>query len=378
VDEQWGPGGRGRALTLDLECRTSKDAASGAPHPVTITTDWRFESPHDLAAERVAVAFGGFTSCLGVAEYAVPALHEAVRLHARIAPVPVARSGERGWMVNEPVPGCTCQKRFFSTPAVAASHARDPGHLALKHGAVEDLLGSLIRASLGALAQDRPPLDGPGAPKTLVREGDGLARLWAVGVHPDRVRALADLVPGCTEPLPVAYYLGAATRDLDRTWLTATLAQRPDPDVAAWVAWSEEAVGPVHRPGYGHWLGLGVPVRAVEALVEAGVPTSAVLDLSAATGLSPLECAKVLAVWAEVQCRPTADHLAILARHGVHRGYRPPVTAVNLLAAVADTHPDPPTRTDLAVMLAIAGNRRQVLDLLDRGVRTPADASPLL
>ena len=111
-----GPGGPGRALEVDLECRTSKDARRGRPHPVTITADWSFESHHDLGAERVAAAFGGFTSCLGVADRAVPALQEAVHLLARALPAPVTAVSGRGWMVTAPAPRCLCRQRFFRGP----------------------------------------------------------------------------------------------------------------------------------------------------------------------------------------------------------------------------------------------------------------------
>ena len=56
------PGPDGAPLTLEIECRTSPRARKGALHEVTIEPDWAVSTPHDIAAERVAAAFGGYTS----------------------------------------------------------------------------------------------------------------------------------------------------------------------------------------------------------------------------------------------------------------------------------------------------------------------------
>ena len=89
------------------------------------------------------------------------------------------------------------------------------------------------------------------------------------------------------------------------------------------------------------------------------------------TGLSDRSAAAYLANWAQAGCEPTAEHVSMLDRLGINRGYRPPVTAINLLEVTASVLPDPPSRTDLAVMLALVGTRTGVLELLERGVTTP-------
>lgn len=369
-----GPGGPGRALEVDVECRTSKDARRGRPHPVTVTADWSFESHHDLAAERVAAAFGGFTSCLGVADRAVPALKEAVHLLARAVPAPVTAVTGRGWMVTAPAPKCLCQRRFFRGPAEAARHARDLRHVAHKYGADERPLEVLVTAATRAHAGFLAPEDALRDAKPLVREDGGALILWSAGVHPARIPELAALVPGRDEPLPTAFYLGAATRELDTDWFTRTIAHRPDPDVATWLAWSSEAVAPTTGDDCGEWLALGVPLRDVKELLASRTGPATARELGRLTGLGDRAAAMYLANWAQAQCQPTAAHVALLERLGISRSYRPAVTAVNLLEVTAAEMSDPPSRTDLAVMLAIAGTRTAVVDLLERGLCTPVDA----
>lgn len=369
-----GPGGPGRALEVDLECRTSKDARRGKRHRVTITAEWGFVSHHDLAAERVAAAFGGFTSCLGVADRVVPALRETVLLLGREGRAPITAVSGRGWMVAAPVAGCVCMRRFFRGPAEAARHARDLRHLARRYDAdvraLEVLATEATRAHDGFAA----PPDSVRSAAPLVREDGGPAVLWAAGVHLDRIPELAALVPGCDEPLPTAFYLGAATRDVDEAWVAATLTHRPDPDVATWLVWSAEAVAPTTGEDCGEWLGLGVPLQDVKELLAARTGPAAARELGRITGMSDRSAAMYLANWAQAGCAPTPAHVALLERLGVSRAYRPAVTAVNLLEVTAGELGAQPSRTDLAVMLAIAGTRTAVLDLLERGLCTPDDA----
>ena len=59
-----GPAPGGRSLSTLVECRTSRSSVRGEPHRVSIAPDWSVQTPHDLDAERVGVAFGGYASCL--------------------------------------------------------------------------------------------------------------------------------------------------------------------------------------------------------------------------------------------------------------------------------------------------------------------------
>ena len=166
--------------------------------------------------------------------------------------------------------------------------------------------------------------------------------LWAAGVHLDRIPELAALVPGCDEPLPTAFYLGAATRDVDEAWVAATLTHRPDPDVATWLVWSAEAVAPTTGEDCGEWLGLGVPLQDVKELLAARTGPAAARELGRLTGMSDRSAAMYLANWAQAGCRTdTGPRARCWNGSGVSRAYRPAVTAVNLLEVTAGELPAP-------------------------------------
>src|SRR3954452_20733042 len=50
----------GTPLVLEVSCPSGVDGR----HEATVTPNWTVQAPHDLAAERVLVAFGGSSPCL--------------------------------------------------------------------------------------------------------------------------------------------------------------------------------------------------------------------------------------------------------------------------------------------------------------------------
>ena len=78
-----------------------------------------------------------------------------------------------------------------------------------------------------------------------------------------------------------------------------------------------------------------------------------------------------LALWARAGCEPTAAHVRLLTRLGIDRSYVPSPAAIDLLELTARELPQPPSRTDLAVLLAAAGTRARAIGLLERGVTDP-------
>src|SRR3712207_4365767 len=128
------PGPEGAGLTLETTCRTQR-RAGGRRHEVSIAPDWTAATPHDLDAERVGVALGGYLSCLDLVDHTVPALWDLVQLVARRVLPPLSRNHVGRWIVDQPTAGCTCETQSFTTPYEAAEHVRGPGHLARRYGA---------------------------------------------------------------------------------------------------------------------------------------------------------------------------------------------------------------------------------------------------
>jgi hypothetical protein len=368
VQGQIGPAADGRALVLDVECRTSTKQR-GPLHPVTITPDWQLETPHDLAAERIAMAFGGYCSCVLIADQVVPALRVAVQLLARQAPAPIGPAPDRGWVVGSAPAGCQCRMSFLPTAQAAAEHARSALHLAHVAGTTERRFGAFLDRVVRA--HDHFPV--PAHDRALerrVRDAGGIGQLWRAGLTPDQIADIAALVPG-SEPLPVEFFLGVAYRPVNRAWLRATLVRRPDPDVATFLAWSGEVLHPHPDDRCGDWLELGIPTRAIEDLLRAGTSLDSVQTISLELGWSRRVAANYLAGWARAGCEPTVAHVRLLARLGIDRSYVPSPPAINLLEMTASDLGEPPSRTDLAVLLAVAGTRAFAIDLLERGITHP-------
>lgn len=77
--------------------------------------------------------------------------------------------------------------RSFATAAEAAKHARSARHLAARCKVAERLV-RLLQEGVEAVVP-RPEALADAALEARVREHDGLARLWAAGLHPDDVAA---------------------------------------------------------------------------------------------------------------------------------------------------------------------------------------------
>lgn len=356
------PGAGTGDLTFDVECRTSRRAARGRRHPVTIHADWTVTTPHDLDAERVAAAFGGYSSCLELVDAGVPALREVVALGSRRARPELV--WDRAWRLPR-LEVCGCPASFASA-AAAAAHFRSVRHVAATFGCAERVVRTLGAMALDLVPDVAPPRHHPA--QRLVREHVGVAELWDAGIHPDDVVAMAALVPAVHEPLPVRYYLGVAYRDPGPDLLRASAA-RPDADTAAWLAWLD----PRWRGSgadLGRWLEVGLARGEALDLVAHGPGPAAAAGMARDLGIDERRAGRLLAQWVRVGCRPSALHLRLLMAEGLET-YRPSGPALDELVTRAGRFRV--ERTELAVMLALADTRADVLGALHRGVRSAAE-----
>ena len=369
-----GPAPGGRALTATVECRTSRSAIGGEPHRVIIRPDWSVQTPHDLDAERVAVAFGGYASCLELVDVAVPALRAAIERLTRQEPLPIRRDKRGDWRIlpAQQLPDC-CARVAFPSIEVAARHLHSATHLARQYSAREWQLAALLAAAVRAWAWGEAPGADAGV-RRLVREEGGVADLWRAGIHPDQLPGFATAVPAVAEPLPVSFYLGMVYAGADREWIGEVTAHRPDGDTAAWLAWLDSPAAGHDAALWGAWLDLGVPRDGVRTAAEHGLDPHRAHEVARVTGRNVGIVARDIVRWALAGCEPTAEHFTLLARLGLEHSY-PSAGAVDRLVAEVERRGlgGGLSRTELGVMLVVHGTQPAVIAAIRSGVGPAAE-----
>jgi len=363
----------GEPLTVSVECRVQRAVSRGARHDVVIGPDWSVTTPHDLEAERIAAAFGGFTSCLALVDHIVPAVQKTLPLVLRRQRFPLTRSNShlRTWKLPA-VEFCRCSAKSFRTPDEAGRHLLSTHHLARECGVPEGQLSKVLESVLAAWCDAVEPPSSRSRAAALVQEPGGLRTLWQAGVSPEQVMTLAAAATGVTDPLPVGYYLGATYSGVDLSWLGETVACNPVPSIATWLAWTEIS-GDVDRGEYGRWLSVGLSKSQVEALITESVAFSTASSVAVRTGRTERAVGRDLAAWALAGCRPNTAQLILLERHGLGASYVPSRTAVDRLTSSASRFAFAPERTELGILLALKGTERNVLHVLEKGIRTGAE-----
>ncbi|MGI8720653.1 MAG: hypothetical protein ACR2JG_00345, partial [Geodermatophilaceae bacterium] len=170
------PGGR---VLASVACRTARTGDPLGKHEVWIEADWSVVTPHELTLERIAMAMGGYLSCVDLVDREVPALRELVQLEARRVLPQITRNVEGRWTLRTLAPGCRCRPTGFRSAAEAADHARDPAHVARLYGVSFCELHRRLRV-VEDLHRTRFHVPPPAAAaEQAVREHDGVSRLWA-------------------------------------------------------------------------------------------------------------------------------------------------------------------------------------------------------
>jgi hypothetical protein len=311
---------RTEAVTLSVVCRTSRDRSDpGTRHHVMLLADGTIRTPHDLESERLAVALGGYLSCVELVDRTAPVYWEWLALQQRLGGLPIhSRDQGRRWAPT--ARAACCARGGYETPVAAADHARSPAHFAALRGVDPGQLQQLT----GAAVIDEPPR----------QRGEPWDSLWDCGVPQEEVQRI-DRACGLAEPLGAGFYLAILQRRPALTWLRDMLAVGPVAQATAeWLAWT---YGPADRrdPGVRRaWLALGIPVRAIVGLMEAG--------------RHPDEVGRIAAHW-----RITAASAALLLLDWHDQGL--PVTAADLTGPAAGCRgypPRPPGRRNIALLRA--------------------------
>jgi hypothetical protein len=364
------------ALEVSVRCWTSR--ARGAPftrHRVLVGRDWSVGVPHDLAAERLASALGGWLSCLELEDRAVPAARRWLEFALRAVVPPIVPLGQLGWTSASPL-RC-CPVRGFESAEGAFEHVRDVRHLSELYQADRKQVGDLVRpmrtAWRAAQALTIPGEQAAWAAELVGGGARDVAALWYAGVHPDRIVAIHATL-GVRGRLPARLYLGIVLRNADPAWVGSTMRAAgvegataevarvagvpldgpAEESVAEWLAWTESDWDVADRSARGRWLALGVSRVSVMQLAQAGYDPVEVARLAAGTGRSADGAARHLTAWLAGALKPRVEDLVALHRSGRWSSWSVPSRAA--VERVREALPDSGRRADrldLAYLLAV-------------------------
>lgn len=302
---------------------------------MTIHPDWSVETPHDLLAEQVAAAFGGYNSCVDLTDVTIPAFRAALGVLTRRERLDLRRS-QRGWHIGPRSHQTSCCRgTVFTDVGMAARHLRSVDHLARAHEVPHWQLASVMT---GAAATWGPWESSPDVSRDvagLLRGPSDVIELWRAGIHPDSIQTMAAAAATVDELLPASFFVGMAYGSVDRSWLAAVLAHRPDPDVASWLTWLDAPQDLAPAAVWGGWLAFGLPKRSVLTAVRAGIGPEYVHEVAVVTGWSTTRAAHALAGWALAGCVPSIDDFTALEHHGLV-DHQPSPKAIDGLCADAE------------------------------------------
>lgn len=367
---------RDDTLYLNIECPRTPDHSSGNKHTVSIHygADWAVETPHDLQAERIAAALGGYCACLDLIDKTIPAIRANMDHLTRRAEVTMAknRRGQIHILRGETTRHC-CTGWSFDSVAEASWHLRSAHHISNYNDAplwqIEKVLKALER-------KIKPRFEDYNDVEERLPKQQRVSQLWGVGIHPKTAREYLALVPAVTEPLPLDYFIGVAYSGLNKDWLREVAAARPNAETATWLAWVPDLTRHAGIPEWKTWLKYGLSTNDTEiALIER--ITSEVVNATAhATGWQPSRAAAALTAWAKAGCSPTIEHIQLLARNGrSHVGVTDRQLNQLWNQTVEDTRIElrELQRTELGVLLALLGHPDAVLTALHHGIYSVHD-----
>ena len=356
---------------MRIECR-HQEHRKAPSHDVVVSPDGVVSTPHDLEAERVAVAFGGYSSCLILVEKTVPAFLSEIWPILTRSMIALGMTPSGKVRVAEHLQTGCCWRKDFPDATRAFEHLSSADHHATRHEVPYWQVLRLIRAAPAGWGDpDGVPWHDP-ALAARVDHVASMTELWRRGLHPHVVEEAASVAAAVELPLPTAYFVEMAYGDVDREWFVEMLAHRPDPATALWLARHPQLAKRPAGRDVGFWLGLGLRFIDVEEAVTSGLDADQVHAAAAELGEPLRRTAGHLLAWARIGILPTPVHLAAMRRLGLVLP-TPVGPALERLVRDANGHPrlverGPFDRTDLGVMLAILGNRQEVIAALLAGV----------
>lgn len=191
-------------ITLRIPCRNGPGTDSQSAHDVTLNPDWSVDTPHDLAAESVAVAFGGRLSCLELGP-AIDAARYRLALDARRAWHPLRRGSHGTWIAGA--------SRTSASIVSAAAYVRSDQFVAATYGTHAWLVAPFARALPSVLRYPSPTAADLDAPHPFLEDPDARQLLWDVGIHPASIDRVFAWVGGAKYPISTRRFTDLAYAD---------------------------------------------------------------------------------------------------------------------------------------------------------------------
>lgn len=371
LSEATTPGPSAAPLIVTIRCYRDRRHDRWSHHDVTLHPDWSAQVPHDLDAEKVLVALGGYCSCIELVDRVLPAVRTYLLRQLRLELPWLSRDRRGHWRSADRVEGCCAWGATWPTAADAADHLRSARHVAAEHGARTAQVLTLGRMLLSERGLRDPVILRPDAARLTayaLLEPAAVAELWRAGLSPELVRAVHRRV--ATRPLPAGFFLGVLTKRPDLAWIRQTPQQAPEREVHKWLVWTETAEDRSQPTLRADWLAAGVSRRDIETLTRDGYTPADVSSLAARTGRSGVAAGALLARWVAAGCTPQVDDLVEL-----HALRAPACERVNA-ASVNRLETELPGRHDrvrLAAAIALCGSpARAAVAVHDCGTTDPA------
>jgi hypothetical protein len=357
-----GPHPDGGDLVLSTRCFVDRDHKKGRRHAATLHEDWTITVPHDLEAERVVVALGGYLSCLDLVDRVAPAVEVYLRRNLRADPPQILRTPTMQWQCAVRVKECCPVSRSWPTPQEAAGHWRSSHHVAAELDAPAALLAGFGRDVLRARGV-REPVPTPPARHLVGRQVASrkeLHELWEAGLSPELVEAL-HLSVEADGPLPLAFYLGAVTKRPNLGWLRDTHHHIPERADLAWLTWTETPADRQDRTLRRSWLRLGVPKKDIARLTSSPYGPDDVRRLAEILGRSGNTAASILTSCIRAKVHPNVVELGeTIALSDAN----PDVLSLSALNRLEASIELPVTREQAALALITCASAAIALDVI--------------
>ncbi len=356
------------ALVTDVVCRTEGDGPAVRP-PLTLHPDWSIDTGHDLDAERVAGAFGGYNSCIALADVMIPALREATQLWTRATAALIVPTTSGRWRLIERC-GCGDRRDSYDRPEQAAAHARSVAHLARRSRVSLHDLGRLVSAVSDAYGDLTSP---PSSYDTRLLTSEATAfRLWEAGISPAQVASTHQRVRA-RGPMTFRSYALAIYGAHDDAFVHAIVRVAGAPDAVEWALSTINDFDRSAPTARAAWLELGVSRQQAAQLTRSSYTVREAHQLAAALNVVPIYAATVLADWARAGLVPAVSDLVRLHEMRGEQWYAPTPQALSPSRRAIESGVLGVTPTQAGLLLVACGSPALARQALLLGVRRLAD-----